>query len=565
MLTLRPYQLDALAAIRLSPSLRQLVGIPTGGGKTVIFSHLTEERLALGRVLILVHRDELVRQTYAKCIETGLKNVGIIQASRNDISYQVVVASVQSLARSVRQMQYLAFGQAETLIIDEAHHSVAPTYMSIIENCLSPTGLLAGFTATPDRKDAGAGRWHTGAKSLGRVFDHLAYYRPIDDMIAEGWLADVTPATVTTSLKLSKKSGDWSDAELAKAFTQQTEQDIVVAWENAMINHGKRPTIVFVPTVNTAVELADQFATYGHSVEYVTGKTPSEQRQEIYRKLRAGEIEVLVNCMVLTEGFDEPCISCVVVARPTKSRALFTQMVGRGLRLFPGKTDCLVMSVVDHDLNLSPVRLQQILDDEGWKDNQKLSERKKEQAEKEAKDEEEKASALAFVQKFKARSKAKLAWQSHMGMWRIQVPNYGLITLTEDGLTTDEVRMWQIIWPDGTLSEPQRIEGTVATAEQRIRGILGKEGSALLDTEAAWNEKKPSTAQLDFAKKLGIDANGMSRGELSQAISAKQTEPPTDKQVSYARFLGWEGNPLTTTKRQMAKWISEHAPTRKGR
>lgn len=558
---LRPYQTEALKAIIASDSLRQLVVLPTGTGKTVLFSELARVRNQQGRTLILVHRDELVRQARAKCHENGLKDIGIIQAENNDISANVCIASVQSLCRPQRMAQYLSYGQCKTLIIDEAHHSVAPTYMAVIENCLDSKGLLLGVTATPDRKDRGAGRWHTGTRSLGKVYDTLTYYRPIDDMIAEGWLADIVPATVTVNLGLEKKAGDWSDSELENKFTKQVGQDIAIAWQNAMTNHGNRPTIVFVPTVGTAQLVADQFSAQGITTEWVSGETPTEDRQLIYKRLRNGDTQVLVNCMVLTEGFDEPSIGCVVVARPTKSRALFTQMIGRGLRLFPGKTDCLVMSVIDHSLNLSPITLQHIFDDPAWTDNKKLSERKKEIAEKEATEEEAKVKAIEFVQAFKKRSTAKMIWQTHLGMWRLAVPGQGIITLTEDGKTEDDVTLWQIIWPSGFMSEPQRIEGAVATAEQWVTSVAG---SNVLNSEAGWNQKPPTPNQLTFAKRLGIkDAPNMTRGQVAQAIAEKQTEPATDKQISYARYLGWTGDPRTTSKREMAKWIAQNAPARK--
>lgn len=557
MLALRPYQKEALAAVKESTSKRQLIVLPTGTGKTITFAALTEDRVRAGAVLILVHRDELVRQTVAKLHESGITNVGIIQAENNDMDKLVTVASVQSLSRPARMAQYLAYGQCETLIIDEAHHAIAPTYLAILNNCLSPTGLLVGFTATPDRKDRGAGRYHTGPQSLGGVFDFLTYYRPIDEMIAEGWLSDIVPATCYASLKLEKKSGDWSDRELDKAFTPETTQDIVTAYVNAMDNHGTRPTIVFVPTVHTAEMMLWEFVDNDIPAQMVTGKTPAEERQQIYADLRSGKIKVLVNCMVLTEGFDEPSIGCVIVARPTKSRALFTQMIGRGLRLFPGKKECIVLSVVDHNLNLNPVKLQSILDDVAWKDGQKLSERKKEIAEKLDAEEEEKEQAFQFMQKFRKTSGAKFAWSAHMGMWRLNVPTFGIITLTEDGTSEDGTKFWQIIWPDGQVSEPNRIEGTMAEAESRARELTGGE---VLNPDAAWNSKPATRNQMEFAKRLGIDPIGKNRGELSRAINEKQTEPPTDKQLRYARYLGWQGDARTTSKRELMVWIGRNKP-----
>lgn len=349
MVTLRDYQASALEAIKKAETAgvqRQLVVQPTGSGKTVLFAHLIADRP--NRSLVLVHRDELVGQTIAKLglIAPGL-TTGVVKAERNELDRDVVVASVQTATRQRRLEQLQGFG---TVVVDEAHHAVAPSWKKVLTHlgCFEgfPGGpLTVGFTATPQRDNGG----------IGGVWQDVVAYKSIRELIYAGYLSPVVGQTVDTEADFSGvrvSRGDFDEAELGEelASSGAIEQIAAAYAKYAPLRKG----VAFTPTVATAHRLADALKEHGISAEPVWGAMPPEQRKAALRRLRTGETQVITNCAVLTEGFDEPSVDCIVVARPTKSHGLYIQMVGRGTRLHPGKTDCLVLDVVGaterHDL-----------------------------------------------------------------------------------------------------------------------------------------------------------------------------------------------------------------------
>ena len=366
-LELRDYQHDALDRIGKAEArgIRRQLGVAaTGLGKTVMFCALAEKRG--GRTLVLAHRDELISQAAAKVLEVWPgAQVGVVKAERNDVRAQVVVASVQTLSRQRRLAQLtdaydpersFTFGRVEPfdlVVIDEAHHARADSYVAIIEalGCNQPGGpLLLGVTATPDRGDG---------KGLDDLFDEITFSYDILWGIRAGYLSDLRGLRVTVddldlgSVRTTR--GDYDAGQSGRAMEDAgAERHVVAGWmEHAM---GRR-TLVFTPTVETARLVAEEFQHAGIKADYVHGGTPLDDRRKMLADYSAGRLDVLVNCAVLTEGYDEPRTDCIVVARPTKSRALYTQMVGRGTRRHPDKTDCLVLDVVGASDNLSLVTI----------------------------------------------------------------------------------------------------------------------------------------------------------------------------------------------------------------
>lgn len=353
LLPLRDYQREALAAIAGAERegvRRQLVSLPTGCGKTVIFAHLVRDTLAErgGRALVLAHRDELIEQTVEKLEGVGLSpgDIGVVKAERDDVGARVVVASVQTLARQAR-LERLA-GAAEDIplvITDEAHHAVAPTYLRVYEalhagaSSAPPWPLHVGFTATPLRGDK---------RGLSPVFERIVFHRNIEQMIAAGWLVEPGGRMVKCDFDLRAvriRAGDYAAGDLERVMlVNHVTRAIAAAW---LEHAADRPTLVFTVSVRHAHQVAGAInALAGKPLAAaLDGTTPLEERRELVRRLRAGELRCLVNCAVLTEGFDAPNVSCILVARPTRSEALYVQMIGRGLRLWPGKRDCLVLDV----------------------------------------------------------------------------------------------------------------------------------------------------------------------------------------------------------------------------
>lgn len=357
-LPLRDYQraaLDTVTDAWHGGTQRPAVVAPTGAGKTVMFAHLIrEEHEATGlRTVVLVHRDELADQAMDKIKQVAPHlSVGKVKAQDNDVHAEVVVASVQTLARPARRAHLLAsqleHGGFGLIIVDECHHAVAPTWMTVMGELGAVfekhepgdwVTRFVGFTATMARGDE---------VGLGRVWQKVAYAISLTRLIRRGYLADVRGLQVQLEdLDLAgvrKSGGDYQTGSLGDALTEASAPEHIAA---AYLEHAKdRQGVGFTPTVDTAQDTADAMNEAGIPSEVVTGTTLGKDRRDIYRRYRDGDTQVLVNCMVLTEGFDAPWASCAVIARPTQSAPLYTQMVGRVLRPWPGKTDALVLDVV---------------------------------------------------------------------------------------------------------------------------------------------------------------------------------------------------------------------------
>ena len=331
---LRPYQQGARDAIHTeweNGHTRTLLVLPTGTGKTIVFASVAADQVRAGdRVLILAHRGELLEQAADKLQRsTGLVSaVEKAESTCLDSWFRVVVGSVQTLQRTARLERFPRdyFG---TIIIDEAHHAITDGYRRILDYFESAKVL--GVTATPDRGDM---------RNLGEVFDSLAYEYKLTDAIKEGYLCRILAQTIPLQLDISSvtlSGGDYAVADLGTALDPYLEQ---IAAEMA-VRCKDRKTVVFLPLIRTSQKFRDLLNAHGFRAAEVNGQ--SEDRQEVLADFDAGKYNVLCNSMLLTEGWDCPSVNCVVVLRPTKVRSLYSQMVGRGTRLSPGKTDLLLL------------------------------------------------------------------------------------------------------------------------------------------------------------------------------------------------------------------------------
>ncbi len=349
---LRDYQLECLESIldRYRAGIRhQLVCLPTGTGKTVIFSQFPVFFRMKRRMLVLAHRAELLNQARDKLLAANpALQVEIEQAGRTaSESSNVVVASVPTLGRSgSARLTRLDPSQFSIVVIDEAHHATAETYGRIIGHLgLDQPGsskLLVGFTATPKRSD-GVG--------LHGVFDEISFSRTIPEMMAAGYLAPVAGYRVETDVDLSRvktRMGDFVVSQLSRAVNVEDRNALVVKAFRELVPD--RRTLVFCVDVAHALDLAAAFAHYGIAAAAVTGDTPFGERAEMLAAFSSGRLQVLTNCMVLTEGYDEPAVDGIILARPTKSNLLYTQMIGRGTRPLAGKRDVTVVDMVDNSM-----------------------------------------------------------------------------------------------------------------------------------------------------------------------------------------------------------------------
>lgn len=331
---LRPYQQNARNNIHAeweNGHLRTLLVLPTGTGKTIVFASVAADQVRAGdRVLILAHRGELLEQAADKLQRsTGLVSaVEKAESTCLDSWFRVVVGSVQTLQRTARLERFPRdyFG---TIIIDEAHHAITDGYRRILDYFGSAKVL--GVTATPDRGDM---------RNLGEVFDSLAFEYKLTDAIKEGYLCKIMAQTIPLKLDISDvgfTSGDYSLGQLGTALDPYLEQ---IAAEMAQ-RCKDRKTVVFLPLIKTSQKFRDLLNAHGFRAAEVNGQ--SDDRRQVLDDFAADKYNVLCNSMLLTEGWDCPSVDCVVVLRPTKVRSLYSQMVGRGTRLSPGKTDLLLL------------------------------------------------------------------------------------------------------------------------------------------------------------------------------------------------------------------------------
>jgi ATP-dependent helicase IRC3 len=317
----------------------------------VIFTHLIDRVQNANpnatQTLILAHRRELVEQAANHCERTYPKlsveiEMGPVHATgRADIT----VASVQTLAKEKR-LQKFDPESFKLILVDEAHHIVAPGYAMILKhfgletpNNASPA--LVGVSATFSRFDG---------RKLGSAIDHIVYHKDYIDMIGEKWLSDVLFTTVKSHAVLDNvKSGanaDFLPTALSRAVTTEATNEITVKSWLARAKDERRSTIVFAVDVAHVKGLTKTFRKYGIDARYITGESKSDYRHQTVQAFKDYEFPVLLNCGVFTEGTDIPNIDCVLLARPTRSRNLLVQMIGRGMRLYPGKKNCHVVDMV---------------------------------------------------------------------------------------------------------------------------------------------------------------------------------------------------------------------------
>lgn len=336
---LRPYQQEAREAIQREWSegkKRTLLVLPTGCGKTIVFSKVIEDRVREGeRVLVLAHRGELLDQASDKLEKsTGLKTA-TEKAEQTSVGsfFRVVVGSVQTMQREKRLSQFPP-DYFDTIVVDEAHHCISDGYQRVLQH-FEQSNVL-GVTATPDRGDM---------RNLGTYFESLAYEYTLPKAIKEGFLSPIKALTIPLKLDLSavkQQAGDFSTKDLGTALDPYLYQ---IADE--MAKHCKnRKSVVFLPLVKTSKKFRDILNERGFRAAEVNGE--SKDRAEILDDFENDKYNVLCNSMLLTEGWDSPAVDCIVVLRPTKVRSLYSQMVGRGTRLFPGKEELLLLDFLWH-------------------------------------------------------------------------------------------------------------------------------------------------------------------------------------------------------------------------
>jgi superfamily II DNA or RNA helicase len=354
---LYPFQRDAKEAVLRhwgSGHKAALVSLPTGAGKTIVFSDILKSSLSGDddKGLVLVHRDELLRQAVEKLnfVWPGV-NLSTVDAATNNFAGRVTVASVMAIARRLDKVPRI-----QNVVTDEAHHAPASSWLKIYERVseLFPDWQHLGVTATPIRAN--------GASDLDTIFGKPVYVKSIFELIVEGYLSPLKGLEVRTEISVEDvgvQRGDFIAEELSRVINTKERNRLVV--ENYLELARDRKALVFAADLNHARSLAEMFKTQGVNAAWVAGNTPLALRRSLLEKLRKGQLKVIVNCMVFTEGFDEPSLDAILVARPTRSLVLYCQMIGRGLRPYPGKKNCLFIDFVDNSSKHRLISMQDLL------------------------------------------------------------------------------------------------------------------------------------------------------------------------------------------------------------
>ncbi|MGW1440314.1 DEAD/DEAH box helicase [Streptomyces griseus] len=513
----RPYQLDAIEALRTgwaTGAARLAVVLPTGAGKTVVFSHLAHQMLdSLGgrRVLVIAHREELIEQAAAKLLSVDpMLRVGIVKAERDQHQdADVIVASIQTLAVARRREAIRDIG---LVIVDECHHAAARTYMEVLRHFGAWDGTpVAGFTATMTRTDGG----------LAEVWEDVVFRLDILDMISDGFLCDVRGKRITVDTldldQVRTRGGDLVDGQLGQALEDSGALDAIA---KAYVDHAAdRPGVVFTPTVATAQAAAAALEAAGITAAPVWGDMGRDDRRATLTRYTAGDVQVLTNCMVLTEGFDAPHTSCAVIARPTKSPGLYVQMAGRALRPAPGKRDALLLDVMGASTRHKLASMVDLTAREVGEATENKTLR--EVAEEHAVAEKRRAlAARVDAEEINLFGSSAIRWlRTADGTWFIRLTSAMVLFLVRDpGTRLYRMRRWTQAHgahpPRDDVARP--LPEALAWLEQQAR-ILAP--GAFVSKQARWRAAKPSPKQLGLCRRLGLLVpRGASAGDVADLI-----------------------------------------------
>ena len=542
MVTLRDYQREAISRTHdawLRGVNRAAIVLPTGAGKTVVFAH-PDFRTAgdgtpfPGKMLILVHRDELALQAVAKlrAIDPTVQ-VGRVQNVHDEVDRQVIVASVQTLARAGRRERIRDVGM---IVVDEAHHATARTYREVLAHYGAWRGVpTAGFSATLARSEADA--------HLGDIWQEVVLRRDVLDGIRAGWLVDVKGKRVAIEgldlggVKSSR--GDYSEHDLGEHLESADAPEHVSV---SYAEHAKdRQGITFWPTVALAHAGADAYEDEGISTRVITGDTHPDERARIYGAYQRGEVQMLSSVMVLTEGFDMPQASCAVIARPTRSAPLYVQMAGRVLRPHhlpvPGygiKRDALLLDVTgaseEHKLatlaDLSTTTKVKPHDDESLLELADEQMAEEERAAAVMAGEIDPATGRRIVKDVDLFGDRSSVWlQTPRGTWFIPAGDWLVFLWPDDSAPG----LWSVgaTGSRGTLGAAKLLDAALTLdwamqrAEERARQAVDARDKGRVDSRKAyWRSSPASSKQLSYASMLGCKVNPlMTKGAVGDAIS----------------------------------------------
>lgn len=510
---------------------RNALVMATGTGKTATAANIVGRRAEQGPVLWLAHREELIDQAAGTLSAYGL-DVGVMAADRNETGHQVIVGSVPTLARARRRAD---LPQVGTVVVDEAHHSGARTYMDVLGHAGMFDGRAQGLglSATLTRSSGTA---------LGEIWQGVSFQYDILDAINDGYLVDVVGHQVIVDgmslQELKMTAGDFALTPLSELVS--TPEAITAVLSSHMEHARGMKTMVFTPNLACARLYAAAFSAEGYRTYIVEGAMPKDERRRIMDLARAGEVDILVNCMVLTEGTDLPPFQCAVIVRPTTQAALYVQMVGRVLRLYPGKDTAVVLDVVgaaaDHRLatiaDLSSRRLASV-----GKGETLIQAAKREVAERNP----ALTGYVVSTREFDLFGKSRAAWlQTHEGLWFIPAGDTAVFLWPGDVEGMYHLG-WVSLhrgssygWLHMNLPFDVLMDLGEAEADTRARAWGERNGYKLNPASRANGKRRtpPSQGSLTWANNLGIEVpDGVTAGELSRIIDIERASRVLDCRI----------------------------------
>jgi superfamily II DNA or RNA helicase len=554
MLDLRPYQHEALQNVYKAykdGKRRVIVSLPTGTGKTVVFAHFPRFFKMKKRLLVLAHREELLLQARAKFlnIDPELK-VGIEQStSRAAADSKVVVASVPTLGRAgAARLRQLNPEEFFLIVVDEAHHAVAPTYRRIFDHfgLFEPNTprYLVGFTATPRRGDK---------QGLGAVFEDICYARDLREMIAERYLCPITGWRVDSGTSLDNvriRHGDFVERDLAAVVNTSDRNSLLVNAYKQYANWGR--AIIFCVDVAHAQDVCQTFKAAGIRTAAVWGAMPREDRRATLGRFSKGDIRVVTNCTVLTEGFDEPRVDTIIMARPTQSRLLYAQMVGRGTRKHPEKTNLIVIDISDNSkihrlpglgdlFNLPPgldlkgsdaLETERLIDEltvrYPWVDVERIH------TPIDIKLAAERIDFWKFDPPAEVADFTPNIWHAVPGGYRLCLRNGESLLIESDLLDTWSIHSKSYKTGLTLLERVADLETAICFADNFVVSDRS-DSEKLVARDASWREGPPTDKQIDLLRRNGITAPAeLTKGQAAQMISYILGSPRAHAEASRA-------------------------------
>lgn len=552
MIQPRQYQSEAVRKVLgkwASGVTRQLISLPTGTGKTICFGLLAEALRE--RTLVLAHREELLYQAKQKIhLVYPDADIGILKASeRSGLSSEICVASIQT---AIRHTDELAERGYKLLICDEAHHAPSPTYKRVFTELGFMKGnrekLLLGVTATAYRGDS------TG---LDEVFEEITFQCSIDTMMKAGYLCDIRGLSVNTGDDIScvhLRTGDFAVNELAQIIDIPKRNALIA---DTYLEYGEgRRGVVFCVKVEHALHLAEAFRERGVACEAVYGDMPSDERQDVLSRYANHELQILTNVGVLTEGWDVPDTDIIMMARPTKSKGLYVQCVGRGLRLHPDKKDCLLIDFVDiakrHDLcgvgtlvgkkklNLHGGSLLDELDrEEGGSREERIRLHQYREP---------------TYEQIDVLGRSRYVWQKRGEHYALSLVDAALYCMSVEGGYTPIVMQSGVkrLLSDSVLP----LGYAMGVCEDYARS-MGADNYAVKD--AAWRTDFATEKQINLLRKKGIPFRpSITKGEAADLLSSVMNVGATEKQILFIKYHDLHDAPELLTKREAMEIIRQY-------